>query len=405
MKSTFDNNEVKEHLRQAQRSFMLERNWHISTTSVLIMIGLIGSVFANMKVMTDGLAAEMSRDSVDIANVMWQATAICGTVTVCNFVSWHVFFALGPRMLRTWAGLVGYLAIVTFTAMTVLVSSAFNYQGLVYLNALPRHLLSETNRMASVVDELTIVSREAKGLVPSLVSLETDACEIAEREASSGFASGTGGGFGPAAAAFTSACAGVKGLRAGIEQSISQSDQKSAELSNRIEKLLLTVEDRHLPIEKREDAFRRTVAEMDTLMRAYRNSGLGFTVKAGIATLRNLVSSVDQTSGLKSSARTAINGLRDKLQAVAESLEEVVGNQAQAVSYTRPERLSLGSISRRYIATYPSHAALAVFLDIWPLFIYSFMLLVGAGTYKPQRHLTNPETQLQLVHAAKRGGE
>ncbi len=369
---------------EANRAFMVEREWHVSTANLLIVIGLLGSVFANMNVMTQGLAAEMARDSIDIAAVMWQATAICGTVTVCNFISWHIFFSLGPRMLRSWVGLLGYLSIVAFTAMTVIVSSALNYQGLVYLNTLPRYLLAETNKMAQIVDELTIVSREARGLLPALASLETDACTIAERESTSGFASGTGGGFGPAAAAFTSACAGAKSLRQAIDASIADSDLKAGALSEKIEKLLLTVEDRRIPIQEREDSFRRAVAQMDTLMRAYRNGGLGFTVKAGIGTLRNLVIGVDETSGLKNSARAAINGLRDKLHAVATSLKKILNSDAQAASYQRPERPSLGSIARQYVATYPSHAAIAVFLDVWPLFVYSFMLLVGVGTRKPQ---------------------
>ncbi|MEL6297328.1 MAG: hypothetical protein AAFQ45_02040 [Pseudomonadota bacterium] len=368
---------------KAARKFMAEREWHVTACNILVMVGLVGSVFANMNVMTQGLAAEMARDSIDVASAMWQATAICGTITVCNFISWHVFFTLGPRMLRNWAGVLGYLAIVAFTGMTVIVSSALNYQGLVYLNTLPRYLLAETNKMATVVDELTIVSREAKGLVPALSSLETDACTIAEREATTGFASGTGGGFGPAAAAFTSACAGSRGLRDAIEASIAGADQKAAALSAKIESLLLSVEDRLIPIQEREDAFRRTVAELDTLMRSYRNGGLGFTVKAGIGTLRNLVAGVDETSGLKGSARAAINGLRDKLQAVATSLEQVLASDTQAASYKRPERPSLGSIARQYVSTYPSHVAIAVFLDVWPLFIYSFLLLVGVGTYKP----------------------
>lgn len=367
------------------QNFMINREWHVSTSSLLVMIGLIGSVFANMNVMTQGLAAEMARDSIDVAEAMWQATAICGTITVCNFISWHVFFSLGPLMLRGWAGFLGYMAIVVFTVMTLLVSSALNYQGLVYLNTLPRYLLSETNKLAKVVDELTIVSRKARSLLPVLASLETDSCTIAERENNSGFASGTGGGFGPAAAAFTSACAGVKGLRKAVQTSIANSDQKAGELSKKIESLLLIVEDRRIPIQEREDAFRRIVAEMDGLMRSYRNSGLGFTVKAGIGTLRNLVAGVDKTSGLKTSARTAINGLRDKLKAVATSLEKVLATNTQAASYKRPDRPSLGSIARKYVATYPSHVAIAIFLDVWPLFIYSFMLLVGVGTNKPQK--------------------
>lgn len=377
---------VESRTSGTSRKALSDRDWHISTTNILVTVGLIGSVFANMSVMTQGLAAEMARDSVDLANVMWQATAICGTVTVCNFISWHVFFALGPRMLRRSAGILGYLAIVLFTAMTLIVSSALNYQGLVYLNTLPRYLLEETNKIAKIVDELTGSSRQARGLLPALASLETDACTIADREAKTGFASGTGGGFGPAAAAFTSACGGVKGLRQAIEESVTESDRKSSALSEKIEKLQVSIEDRHLSIQDREDAFRRTLAELDTLMRSYRNGGLGFTVKAGIGTLHNLVAGVDETSGLKGSARAAINGLRDKMQATAAHLQKVLSAENQAATYERPERPSLGSIARRYYATYPSHVAIAIFLDVWPLFMYSFMLLVGvSGTTKTQR--------------------
>ncbi len=362
-----------------------ERHWYLLGGLMLITLGMSVSVFTNANVMYQGMLAEMERSAgVSFDNTL-NTLLVTATITLLSWITWYVLIHWSSRMRTGWAGVLSYLAAIAFTAVTVVASSFLNFQGLTHLITRPMYMVDASNRSAEIVDNLTVATGRARGVLLGLGTVKSDACAQATAETDSGLASGTGGGFGPAASAFTSICAGVDSLITRLESDIADAELKTARLSTILEKLLRTVDDRKIPLLEREDAFKAALAELDSVMRAYRNRGLGQGVKGGVGTLRNLVVKVDDTSGINGGARVVINGLRSKLEGAAAALEKVLATQEELVSYERARKVSLTEISFMYGWQFPSQMAIAAFLDVWPLAIYSFGLLFAVRGGKPKR--------------------
>jgi hypothetical protein len=362
-----------------------DRRWHLAAGLMMITLGLSVSVFTNANVMYQGLLAEMERSAgVSFDNTL-NTLLVTATITLLSWITWYTVFHFGPRMRIWWASILSYLAAIAFTAVTIVASSFLNFQGLTHLITRPMYMVDASNRSAEIVDTLTVATATARGVLPGLEAIKSDACAQAQGETNSGLASGTGGGFGPAASAFTSICAGVDSLIVRLESDIADAEIKATRLSAILEKLLRTVDDRRIPLLEREDAFKAALAELDSVMRAYRNRGLGKGVKGGVGTLRNLVVKVDDTAGIQGGAQVVINSLRDKLEGSAAALEKVLASQMDLASYERARKVSLTEISFIYGWQFPSQMAIAAFLDVWPLAIYSFGLLIAVRSARPKR--------------------
>lgn len=360
-----------------------ERHWYLTSGLILISFGLTFSVFTNANVMFQGLLAEMERSSgVSFENTL-SSLLVTLTITLLCWVTWYVVFHWGPRMRTSWAGFLSYVSAVFFTAVTIVVSSYQNFQGLTHTVTRPMYMVGESNRAAEIADKLTVVNGAAKAVIPGLKAIEADACALASAERDTGLASGTGSGFGPAASALTSVCSGMQGLIQALDKSVGTAEQKTTHLSAILEKLLRTVDDRKVPLLQREDRFRTAMAELDSVMRSFRNLGLGKAVKAGVGTLRNLVAKIDSSDPTNSNAKLVVNGLSQKLQGAAQDLEKVLDNQSELSTYKRSRKVSLTQISFMFGHQFPSQIAIAVFLDVWPLAIYSFGLLFSVRGRMP----------------------
>jgi hypothetical protein len=206
-------------------------------------------------------------------------------------------------------------------------------------------------------------------------------------EKDGGFASGTGGGKGPATAAFTSACEGLRGLREALASQIADADAKTNELSEKLVQLRFTIDDPTIGLLDREQALRKALAELEMLVRRFRNTGLQKTVESGVAALGNAVSPVDKSSGFPSGTIAAINGLSSKLRSAAADLEVIRAGGVKASNYQPPERRSLNAITADYVTEYPSVLLMAIMVDVWPWWTIIIVLLIGVGTPKPHQFL------------------
>lgn len=374
-------NENRDKKRQEEREYQKHLFWGM----VMIALGLTVAVSTNYLVMFSGILAEMERSSgISLDNTL-NAALVTGTITLLVWITWFVIFSWGVRMRRSWAGFVAYLCAVVFTAVTVIASSIMNFNGLTHKNTRPMFLLDATYEASNRANDVTNAAASAKAVLPSLKALESDSCTLAKGEQKNGLASGTGRGFGAATAALVSTCAGVRSLRESLAQKVIEAEQKTERVNTILEKLLRSVDDRKIPILDREDRFRNGIAELDSLMRSFRNQGLGKAVEAGVSTLNNLVASVDASSGIKGGARMVINGLKQKLSGASVALKEVLVGQKALMDHSPSHRASLTEISVRYWWHFPSHVAIAAFLDVWPLAMYSFGLLYSVRRKKPKR--------------------
>lgn len=361
-------NDKKRH-KENQYEFSL------STGMTMITFALMVGVFTNAYVMFSGILAEAERSSGVSPEIRLNALLVTATLTFLIFVSWYIIFNWGVLIRRSWAVFVGYLFAVIFTVFTMIASSIMNFNGLTNEITRPMYMLDASYKASDRANDVTNAAASAKAALPSLKALEKDSCDLAKAEKKTGFASGTGRGFGAASSALTSACSGVRALREELSKSVAEASQKTAHVSAVIENLLRKVDDRRIPLLDREDLFRDGMAELDSLLRSFRNEGLGKSVEAGIATLQNLVASVDNASGIAGGARAVVNGLNTKLAGASKTLKEVLASQKTLMDYSPSQRASMTEISLKYVSHFPSHLAIAIFLDFFPLMMFTYRFL------------------------------
>ncbi|MEO1610202.1 MAG: hypothetical protein AAFR90_12900 [Pseudomonadota bacterium] len=91
---------------------------------------------------------------------------------------------------------------------------------------------------------------------------------------------------------------------------------------------------------------------------------------------------VGQVGGGCCSTLSVINGLSSKFASAAADLERVRAAGSKAAEYKPLEYRSLTWMVMEYAHYFPAQTLLALHLDIWPMWIYSFLLLVGVGKMK-----------------------
>ena len=363
-------------------TFVPDRHWREQLFMFLIVIGLLASSTASFVTMRNGLVIEWSRTVRDTGEHMFQSTMICGIISLCLFISWFATFSLGPKMLKNWAGFSQFMMAVLFTLFITVMSSLMNAAYILYPNVMPLDMIRQTNIASTAVDNLTVSLIDAKGFVNGSAGLESDACNLSDREEAGGFVSGTGAGFGKASAQLSSACSQIRGLRKALTTQISDAETKAGELSKALRDLRHKVEDPDISLLDREQELRTVMANLEMMFREYRNAGLARTVESGIATLKSAVPSVDASSGLNAATISVINGLSSKFASAASDLERVRAAGAKAAEYTPLEYRSLTMMVLEYAHLFPSQILMSAFLDIWPLFVFVFLLLVGVGKMK-----------------------
>ncbi len=365
-----------------RKGFVNKRNYEENVFVIMLLVCLLASATASFVVMRDGLILEWSRTTRDTDNFIFLSTMICGIAALCNFVTWAGIFALGPQMLRNWAGLSNFIMAILFTLFVAVMSSLYNAASIMAPNILPLDMIKQTNVASTAVDNLTVSLIDAKGFVNGSAGLQTDACNLSMREEAGGFVSGTGAGFGKASAQLSSACSQIKGLRDTLSEQITVAETKAHELSIALRDLRHEVDDPNISLLDREQELRTVMANLEMMFREYRNSGLARTVESGIATLKSAVPSVDASSGLNGATLSVINGLSSKFASAAADLERVRAAGSKAAEYKPLEYRSLTWMVMEYAYYFPAQTLLALHLDIWPMWIYTFLLLVGVGKMK-----------------------
>ncbi|MEO1207629.1 MAG: hypothetical protein AAFV45_14980 [Pseudomonadota bacterium] len=383
-----------------------EANWRMGLVITGFFLFVIS--FVNVDTTAGGMALEWARFTDDFEASRWYAVMVAGGVSLCVFGLWSIMFAMGPSMLRNWAGVCFFALTVGFTAYTIGQSSKFTFDKLVYESVLPRYAGALVNQASNEVDVLSRVTQEARGQIPTFEAFAADTCYQAGVEGRDGSSTGTGSGKGAGFSALTSACRGLTAFKDAMVASVASAENSMTELSGALERVRMEILDRSKSAIEKEQAALVALTQMDTDLRKYRATGLGSIMENGPTTLRNLVPDVGADSGLPRRTVAFVNGLRGRMEGLARGLENLRSSQGAAAAYSMPERQSLGELTWGYIGTYPGFALMSVFLDLVALFSMILFLLVGCGTPKPLKNLNRdreqkpPKDRLVLVGQSAR---
>lgn len=373
-----------------------EHQWYGSSVDTKINLGLWTILPVNFYTMYIGIQAESQRWTTlqDVNSI--QAVMITGTIALLMWISWYGVYSFVPRCRTNWATFAIAMFSVCFLVWSIIMSSLASFLGIT--NAITRPgYMHET--LVEAADRITLImdaSRNAKAVLPRLQALEEQACSDADNEIQTGGLTRLGSGFGVGAATYKSVCSGVGSVRRLLDKNIKQTQIKADDINQNLERLFTIVDDRNIPILKREDAFRKGMAQLSRLQREYRSQGLEKVVFNSAGILRNIVPAVEVNSGLRPQVINVITGMRKKLQAEAHDLEKIVGRKDGIALKPISYRDTLVPISFRFIGDLFHYLVMATFLDIFPFIMLWFRAIYSVRPKENQENFPSFEDRIKL---------
>lgn len=364
-----------------------DRGWWFGVSDNQITLVLIALTFMSGGMTFHGLFTDLERDGGATTHTGLQALSIGVSVTLAIYVGWLVIMKLGPRMRTALLGLTGYLFAILFTCWAVGVSSWYNLVGMAGPSAIIMYMDDETSRMGRIVDDVTERASQARAVIPSLDALAASSCAAYDAEVSKGLGTGSSG-TGPYSQALLTACTAARTVATSLRTAADRAEANAQKLGETLRGISHSVIDRNVPVSVREDRFRAGVAEVEDLLRSVRNEGLAPAAEASLASLRTSVLELPTDNTAFGAKQTALlSAVKSQMSEAADALSVVLAGlkQGSGAAFEQPKRVSVTDVTLRYIDRFIPQLLIAVGLDVYALFMMTYLIMAASGKPKIRR--------------------